>query len=169
MTAMDASLVSLFEFKRWSNGELLALGIASRDQLPADDFRTFSRLLNHTHLVDRIFRAHLAGDAQGAPAATQTEETPALEALVPEVRACDDWLVEYVQALDSARLAERIAFRFTDGDTGTMTRAEMLQHLLLHGTYHRGAAGRILAVHGVQPPRDAITTFLHRFEPGRRW
>ena len=166
---MDTSLVSLFEFKRWSDGELLALGIASRDRLPADDFRTFSRLLNHIHLVDRIFRARLTGDAQGAPAATQTDATPALEALVPEVRACDDWLVQYVQTLDAGGLAERIPFRFTDGDTGTMTRAEMLHHLLLHGTYHRGAAGRILAVHGVQPPRDAITTFLHRFEPERRW
>jgi uncharacterized damage-inducible protein DinB len=166
---MDASLVSLFEFKRWSDGELLALGIASRDRLPADDFRAFSRLLNHIHLVDRIFRARLTGDAQDAPAATQTDATPALEALVPEVRACDDWLVQYVQGLDADGLAERIPFRFTDGDTGTMTRAEMLHHLLLHGTYHRGAAGRILAVHGVQPPRDAITTFLHRFEPERRW
>ena len=166
---MDASLVSLFEFKRWSDGELLALGIASRDRLPADDFRAFSRLLNHIHLVDRIFRARLTGDAQGAPAATQTDATPALEALVPEVRACDDWLVQYVQGLDADGFAERIPFRFTDGDTGTMTRAEMLHHLLLHGTYHRGAAGRILAVHGVQPPRDAITTFLHRFEPERRW
>ncbi|MFD1839925.1 DinB family protein [Paracidovorax cattleyae] len=166
---MDASLVSLFKFKRWSNGELLALGIASRDQLPADDFRTFSRLLNHTWCVDRIFRAHLTGDAQRAPLATNTEETPALEALLPEVQASDDWFVRYVEALDTGALAERIAFRFTDGDTGTMSRAEMLHHLLLHGTYHRGAAGRILAVHGVQPPRDAITTFLHRFEPGRRW
>ena len=74
-----------------------------------------------------------------------------------------------VGGLDDAQLAESVAFRFTDGDTGRMSRSEILNHLVVHGTYHRGAAGRILAAHAVQPPRDSLTTFLHRLEPDRRW
>ena len=51
---------------------------------------------------------------------------------------------------------------------GQMSRAEMLLHLVTHGGYHRGAIGRILVQCGITPPRDTLTTFLHRCEPGRR-
>jgi len=37
-----------------------------------------------------------------------------------------------------------------------------------HGGYHRGAIGRMLVQCGITPPRDTLTTFLHRSEPGRR-
>ena len=167
--AAPGSLAQLFQYKRWANEELLALGEASQAALPADDYRLFVRILNHTYVVDQIFAAHLEGRPQTTYAATNTEETPAINALRQAIRRSDDWYLEYVQNIGAAQLAERVAFRFTDGDTGSMSRGEILNHIVVHGTYHRGAAGRILASHAVQPPRDSLTTFLHRLEPGRRW
>ncbi|MNE58580.1 DinB family protein [compost metagenome] len=61
-----------------------------------------------------------------------------------------------------------ISFNFVDGDKGQMSREEMLLHLVTHGGYHRGAIGRILVQCGITPPRDTLTAFLHRSEPGRR-
>jgi uncharacterized damage-inducible protein DinB len=168
MTAPQG-LAQLFQYKRWANQELLALGAASQGALPADDYRLFVRSLNHTYVVDRIFASHLQGLPQTTYRATNTDETPELATLSDTVRASDDWYVQYVGGLDDAQLAEPVAFRFTDGDTGRMSRSEILNHLVVHGTYHRRAAGRILAAHAVQPPRDSLTTFLHRLEPDRRW
>ena len=168
MTAPQG-LAQLFQYKRWANEELLALGEASQSALPADDYRLFVRILNHTYVVDQIFAAHLQGRPQNTYAATNTEETPPINALRQVIRASDDWYLQYAQGLADAQLAEQVAFRFTDGDTGSMSRSEILNHIVVHGTYHRGAAGRILATHAVQPPRDSLTTFLHRLEPGRRW
>ena len=168
MTAPQG-LAQLFQYKRWANQELLALGAASQGALPADDYRLFVRILNHTYVVDRIFASHLQGLPQTTYRATNTEETPELATLSDTVRASDDWYLQYVGGLDDAQLAEPVEFRFTDGDTGRMSRSEILNHLVVHGTYHRGAAGRILAAHAVQPPRDSLTTFLHRLEPDRRW
>ena len=153
----------------WANQELLALGAASQGALPADDYRLFVRILNHNYVVDRIFASHLQGLPQTASQATNTDATPELATLSEAVRASDDWYAQYVGGLGDAQLAEPVAFRFTDGDTGRMSRSEILNHLVVHGTYHRGAAGRILVAHAVQPPRDSLTTFLHRLEPDRRW
>ena len=168
MTAPNA-LAQLYGYKRWANEELLALGEASQVALPADEYRLFVRILNHTYVVDQIFAVHLEGRPQTAYEATNTEETPLIDALRQAIRASDDWYLQYVGGLGDAQLDERVAFRFTDGDTGSMSRSEILNHIVVHGTYHRGAAGRILATHAVQPPRDSLTTFLHRLEPGRRW
>ena len=167
--ASSGSLAQLFQYKRWANEELLALGEASQAVLPEGDRRLFVRILNHTYVVDRIFASHLQGLPQTAYAATNTEETPALPALREAVRASDDWYLQYAGGLTADQLAEPVQFRFTDGDTGTMTRAEILNHVVVHGTYHRGAAGRILAGHAVPLPRDSLTTFLHRLQPERRW
>ena len=160
-------LDTLLAYKRWANDELLSLGLASAQALPADEQRLFVRILNHTYVVDQIFIAHMRGVPHGF-SATKTEAAPALAALKASVSASDDALRDYVRALSPQSLEEAVSFRFTDGSAGCMTRYETVQHLIVHGGYHRGAAGRILAVHGVQPPPDSLTFFLHRSQPQRR-
>ncbi|WP_352836666.1 DinB family protein [Mesorhizobium sp. M0296] len=49
-----------------------------------------------------------------------------------------------------------------------MSPQEMLTHVVLHGDYHRGEAGRILAQISVMPPWDTFAVHLHRAEPSRR-
>lgn len=163
-----AVLASQFAYKRWANEELVQLGLASQHLLSADELRLFTRILNHTWVVDQIFAAHMQGAAHHF-GSTNTEDTPTLADLQARLARSDAQLEQYVQDLQDAQLGELIRFRFTDGDTGSMTRSEMLHHLIVHGTYHRGAAGRVLAPHGVALPRDSLTTFLHRLEPERRW
>lgn len=160
-------LKSLFEYERWANDELMTLGEMAQSTLTATDLQLFIRILNHTFVVDRIFAGHLVGEPHGY-AATNTDETPDLLALKTKARVSDDWYVHYVDGLAPAALAEVLSFRFTDGEAGRMSRGEMLHHLIAHGAYHRGAAGRILATHGIQPPRDSLTVFLHRTQPQRR-
>ncbi|WP_257645688.1 DinB family protein [Ottowia beijingensis] len=151
-------LKSLFEYKRWANDELMTLGEMAQSTLTATDLQLFIRILNHTFVVDRIFAGHLVGEPHGY-AATNTDETPDLLALKTKARVSDDWYVHYVDGLAPAALAEVLSFRFTDGEAGRISRGEMLHHLIAHGAYHRGAAGRILATHGIQPPRDSLTVF----------
>ncbi|WP_423234932.1 DinB family protein [Amphibiibacter pelophylacis] len=61
-----------------------------------------------------------------------------------------------------------MAFTFTDGERGSMTREEMLLHIITHGSYHRGNVGQMLKSIGMNPPRDLYTRFLHAVEPQRR-
>ena len=143
-------LLSLFKYKAWANEQLFAELAKMDADTHAVQRQTAIRLLNHIHVVDRIFAAHLSGTAHDY-SATNTTETPTLEALHQAVAE-----------------TERRSFQFTDGAGGGMSREEMLAHVATHGGYHRGAVGRIMAQAGVPPPRDIFTVYLHQAEPGRR-
>jgi uncharacterized damage-inducible protein DinB len=125
------------------------------------------RIMNHTYVVDRIFAANL----QNLPheyTSTNTQETPTLEDLEVAVRRSDQWYMGYVAELGTEELSETIDFTFTDGAPGRMSREEMLGHILLHGGYHRGAVGRIMAQLSIVPPRDVFTGYLHSAEATAR-
>jgi len=159
-------LRSLFAYKAWANAELFA-ALATLPAEQAEILQACVRTLNHIYVVDRIFRAHLSGEARPFDA-TNTPETPSLESLRVEVSATDAWLEAYVASLGEPALTEVLSFQFTDGEAGRMSREEMLLHLIVHGAYHRGNVGQQLKSIGVAPPRDLYTRFLHLAQPARR-
>ncbi|RYG98011.1 MAG: damage-inducible protein DinB [Alphaproteobacteria bacterium] len=160
-------LEDLYRYKLWANSELLAQMLTVDASKHENDLHTAIRILNHTYVVDRIFSGHLTG-TPSLYKATNTEETPTLDNLTKSIRNSDSMYLDYVAGLTSSALAESIDFKFTDGDSGSMTRSEILAHLINHGSYHRGAAGRILAQLSIAPPKDTFTAFIHRLEPRRR-
>jgi len=165
---MGATLLqSLFRQKAAMNEEFFAEVSQLDPVAQAAERHAAIRLLNHVYVVDRIFAAHLLGRDHGY-SATNTPETPTLETLQAAVLESDRWYVQYVGTLAPQQLAEPIAFVFTDGQRGRMSREEMLAHVITHGSYHRGAVGRILSQASLTPPRDTLTTYLHRSEPQRR-
>jgi len=157
-------LKTLFDYKAWANIELFDVLATVTSEA---DLHTAIRTLNHIYVVDRIFRAHLLGEAHGYEA-TNTKATPALSELRAAVIETDGWYQQYVASLDETALSARLQFRFTDGDTGQMSREEILMHVITHGGYHRGNVGQVLKNISVAPPRDILTKFLHVSEPGRR-
>jgi len=160
-------LASLFAQKSWANRELFDVLASVTSPEHAASLHTAIRTLNHIYVVDRIFRAHLAGEKHPYTA-TNTPETPELGELHFAVAETDLWFEDYVSRIDAPALAQSLAFQFTDGDAGRMTREEMLFHVLTHGGYHRGNVGQILKGISVAPPRDLLTKFLHVSEPSRR-
>ncbi len=160
-------LLSLFKHKAWGDEALFAA--LGKLDLPAHEAerRIAIRLLNHIHVADRIFSAHLCGRAH-AHTATHTPETPALEDLRAATAEPDRWYIDCAASIPADALAERLAFTYTDGDNGRMSREEMLLHVTTHGSCHRGAVGRILAQASLPPPRDSLSVYLHKAEPQRR-
>lgn len=161
------TLASLFTYKSWANNQLFNMLATVTAADHAATVHAAIRMLNHIYVVDRIFQAHLQGEPHGY-ATTNTDETPELGELQFAVAECDHWFEQYSAGISGAQLSERIAFRFTDGDSGTMTREEMLMHVALHGAYHRGNVGQMIKSISLSPPRDLYTKFLHVSEPARR-
>ena len=161
------TIKSLFAQKSWANNELFNALAAVTDPERAGAIHTAIRTLNHIYVVDRIFQAHLLGEQHGYTA-TNTDATPELDELHFSVAETDAWYESYVSRGSAELFSQSIAFRFTDGDAGTMTREEMLLHVITHGSYHRGNVGQVLKSISVAPPRDLYTKFLHVSEPARR-
>lgn len=168
-------LTSLFSYKAWANKELFACvasidtssGKDATDTAQASARHAALRLLNHIYVVDCIFFANLQQRAHPYTA-TNTPETPLLNDLQQAVEQLDTEYKRFIENISPAMLEENIMFTFTDGDKGCMSREEMLMHVIAHGTYHRGAVGRILSQISIAPRRDLYTKFLHTSEPLRR-
>lgn len=161
------TIASLFAHKTWANAELFAVLAKVPAQRHPDELHAAVGTLDHVHISDRIFRAHLCGETHSF-AAMSSDLTPGLHALRSAVEETDAWFEAYVAATDEARLQEVLAFTFTDGDAGSMSREEMLFHVITHGAYHRGNVGQMLESLGIDAPRDLYTRFLHLDQPARR-
>jgi len=155
----DTVLVSLFQHKAWCNQRLVEALRAA----PADaDRRQMAMIvftLDHTSIVDQIFKAHLSGEPHGFGAVI-AERRPALDALGATLGRTDAWYLDYVRRASPAELETVVEFTFVaDGDAGRMTKAEILAHVITHGAAHRGAIGNMLEGLNVAGPPDMVTTF----------
>jgi uncharacterized damage-inducible protein DinB len=164
---MGALLQTLYGYHAWANIDLFNKLESVDREKHQTELQTALRLISHYYVVSRIFAGHLQGVPHGFTS-DNFEETPALDELTAAVMSSDQWYLDYVRNASSAALFEAVAFTFTDGDKGYMTREEMLTHVALHAGYHRGEVGRILWQLSVTPPWDTFAVYLHRTNPARR-
>ena len=151
----------LIAVKKWADRGLCDIVSQNLDRLSAEENFIMLRILDHIHVVDRIFQHHLRGAAHTFRA-PRSEHIPELGVLANGVREVDDWYESYVGGLQDSDFEQVLDFAFTSGKPGRMTRGEVLLHVCLHGTYHRGNAGLILQMKGITPSRDSITDFLEK-------
>ncbi|MDZ7926349.1 MAG: DinB family protein [Agrobacterium sp.] len=164
---MKDLLSSLLGYHAWANRDLFEkLRELDPDQ-NASERHTAIRLINHCYVVARIFSGHLSGTAHGF-LSDNTEATPQLTDLARDVEALDGWYLDYIEKTSPEALSEFVAFIFTDGDKGYMSRAEMISHMVLHAGIHRGEVARILSQLRITPPWDTFAVFLHGAQPQRR-
>jgi len=149
----------LVAIKRWADRGLYDVVRQSFERLRGEDASIMLRILDHIHVVDRIFQHHL----QGSPhpfRAPRSEKMPELQQLARSVREVDDWYADYVDGLTESEFQQSVDFVFTSGKPARMRRGEIILHVCLHGTYHRGNAGALLQLRGITPSRAAVTDFL---------
>jgi uncharacterized damage-inducible protein DinB len=154
-----ATYSQLIEIKRWADGGLYDAVTQNFARLSPDDTALMLRILDHIHTVDRIFQHHLLGVPHSFKA-PRSESVPQLATLATSAKEVDDWYASYVSSLTDEDFEEPLDFAFTSGKPARMRRGEIILHVCLHGTYHRGNAGALLQLRGLTPSRDSITDFL---------
>lgn len=122
-------------------------------------FKSIAHMLNHIYVIGRVFQAHLEGRAHGYTA-RNTPGHPPLEELRRAQAELDAWYVSMSDALTPATAMQRLRFDYIGGGAGEMTRAEMLLHVVNHGTYHRGFVADFFYQIPVQPPATDLTVYL---------
>ena len=160
-------LATLFKYKAWADdGMIAAVSALLRERGPAP-LADVQAILNHLLIVDEIFIAHLQR-RRPAHASVDAVELLEWDVLCDRLRRADQWYIDHVDRAGEAALSTPLAFAFTDGRRGAMTGEEMLAHVICHGGYHRGEAGRLLTQLTGASPRDTLTGYLHEIEPARR-
>jgi uncharacterized damage-inducible protein DinB len=156
---MTQTYARLIDIKRWADRGLYDVVSRNLDRLTEEETSIMLRILDHVHVVDRIFQHHLQGISHPYHA-PRSEKMPEFQALSSAAREVDDWYASYVQGLAENDFDQPVDFTFTSGKAVRMRRSEIILHVCLHGTYHRGNAGAVLQLKGIAPSRDSITDFL---------
>jgi len=122
-------------------------------------FKNMVHTLHHNYVIDRIFQAHLEGREHGYTA-RNTESHPPLADLWRAQQDIDQWFIGWGDNISPAALEEKLRFGFVGGGEGVMSRGEMLQHVVIHTSYHRGFVAQMLYEAGSRPPVTDITVYL---------
>jgi len=133
-----------------------------REEIVKPRQTTFSNILQtlgHVHVVDDMFRHHLQGTEHGYRS-RQADLILDLEEWWHATQALHRWYMKTCAGWSVDDLKEQISFAFIDGQTGIMTREEIILHVINHATYHRGFIGDMLKQIPYSWPANDLTVFL---------
>lgn len=160
---MLAMLRKLLAYKSWANG----LTFGAVGALPAGEdqasrvtrWESIAYTLSHVLVVDDIFRCHLTGRPHPYTFRNVDErlETAAIRERQSEM---DRWYREFAADLDDGALTEIVRFEFVGGGRGAMSRADILLHVVNHGTYHRGLVSDMMCQVPAEMPANDFPVFL---------
>jgi uncharacterized damage-inducible protein DinB len=159
---------TLTRYNRWAN----KLIFDATFKLPEGEatkvrqtlFKNIVHSLNHNYVIDRIFQAHLEGREHGYTA-RNTPEWPLLDDLWRSQQDVDEWYVRWSDNIAEAGLDERVDFKYVGGGEGSMTRGEIILHIVNHTSYHRGFVADLFYQIPARPPTTDLTVFLRDARP----
>ena len=68
--------------------------------------------------------------------------------------------MRYIDSLSIEKYKEVVNFTFIGGGSGKMRRFEIIQHVVNHGSYHRGHIEGVLYQMLIEPPTTDMPVFL---------
>ncbi|OQW74403.1 MAG: hypothetical protein BVN33_08615 [Proteobacteria bacterium ST_bin13] len=160
---MQTHLRKLLAYKAWANSlTYQAVALLPEGQAAAirpTRWESIAYTLSHVAVVDDIFRCHLLGIGHDY-CFRNIEERLSL----PDLRAwqltLDEWYVDHFAGLKGDAWEETVTFEFVGGGAGAMTKAEIVSHVVNHGTYHRGLVSDMLCHVPADMPANDLPVFL---------
>lgn len=148
-------IATLIDYNAWANAEIYKTIL----ELPREELikerpsllKSILVLLNHLLVVDRIWMAHLQEVDHGIED-LRTILYDNIEELWRARQTMDDEIKAYVAAIEASKLEEEIEYRLLGGNSGRLSRAMILTHLAMHGSYHRGWIADMFGQVPLTPP-----------------
>jgi uncharacterized damage-inducible protein DinB len=162
MDVNDARMMA--RYKQWSNKVMFdavaALPVDEAARPRASLFKNMVHTLNHIYVIDRIWQAHLEGRDHGYDA-RNTKDHPPLAGLWTLQQEIDHWYVQWADRQTADSVGESVSYTLIGGNRGTMTRGEILLHVVTHTNYHRGyVAQMIYDIPGCRPPSMDLPVYM---------
>jgi uncharacterized damage-inducible protein DinB len=122
-------------------------------------FKTMIGTLNHNYVIDLIWQAHLEGRDHGFQARNVVLHD-ALPDLWNAQQAIDQWYIDWSDRQTAQSLGEVVQFQFIGGERGTMSRGDILLHVVNHATYHRGWVAEMFFQVPARNPTTDLPVYL---------
>ena len=159
----NLSATDLSEYNQWANRTLIeALKKMPTQELTSPRvslFRDICHTLNHMLVIGRIWRGHLEGQDHGYTA-RNTPGYPTFPDLAKQLADIDDWYVDWARQRQLGSLENLISFLYVNGEPGRMTEGQILQHVVMHNSYHRGYISDFMfQVEGYRAPQMDFSVY----------
>jgi uncharacterized damage-inducible protein DinB len=156
-----AVFVDQFEFIEWGDDLL----ITAAAQLPEAEYLkdrgisagSMHKLLVHMMAAEWVWLSRWRGEA--SPQFYTIEDYPTIESLAERWSPVHADIKGFLSEQTSGSLEAPFSYRDTRGQRHTLPLARFVQHMLDHGTYHRGQANTLLKLSGGAP----INLSLYRY------
>jgi uncharacterized damage-inducible protein DinB len=153
----------LTRYKSWADD----LFFAALANLPEQElvaprqiiFGSIIRTMNHVCAMDQVWRAHLEGNSHGL-VTRNPDACPPFAELRKTQQLLDAWFVDYANSLTDSARNEIVNFTFIGGGSGSMSRGNILLHVVNHTTYHRGHVADMMYQISAPPPTTDLPVFL---------
>lgn len=139
---LHSYLKRLFGYDDWANREV----IGSLQALPYAPHKAV-RLMAHVVAVEFVWLARLKGQAD--PVVWPDWTLPEIAQQQPAIA---QQIVDYLQATTADQLANELDYKNTKGESWKNSVGDILMHVVMHSTYHRGQIAVVLRDTGVTPP-----------------
>ncbi|MGA3102909.1 MAG: DinB family protein [Terriglobales bacterium] len=150
--------VRMFTYDSWANRECIA-AMQTAAALPPDALGRMAHILSAEKLwLERILQQ---SPAMPVWPALSLEDCLKLEEEVSS--AYGNYLARLANQFAPGSLDDKVEYRNTKGEIWTSRVEDILTHVLLHSTYHRGQIALQLRAAGSQP---AYTDFIHGVRRG---
>ena len=151
----------LYDYNSWANHRTLEACAALDDEQFTRDlhssFRSVRDTLVHIMLVEWLWRERWLGRSPDKyPPAS---DFPSLESVRQRWAEAERNLLDYVSALKPEDIDRVIAHKTTAGVPQSAPLSQMLQHLVNHGTYHRGQVATMLRQLDAKPIGTDLIVF----------
>ncbi len=143
-----------FSYDAWANREVLAALRAN----PQTSVRPL-QLLAHILSAERLWMERIRKQPQSLPVWPDFT----LEQCGSQITELASLWREYLGQLSPARLSAEIAYQNSKGEPWASSVEDVLTHVLLHSSYHRGQIASQMRANGSQP---AYTDFIHAARQG---
>ncbi|HKW89949.1 MAG TPA: DinB family protein [Candidatus Acidoferrales bacterium] len=151
---------TLYDFNAWANHRVLdACAPLTPEQFSRDlksSFPSVRATLEHIMWAEWLWLERWQGRSQSGPLAGDLKDLTAIRARWNHIETD---LRAYVHGLSTADLERVVEYRNTKGHAFMNPMVQMLQHLVNHGSYHRGQVTTMLRQLGAAP----LTTDLIAF------
>jgi uncharacterized damage-inducible protein DinB len=159
-------LLILLDYHYWARDRVLdAVSALPPEQFTRDmgsSFKSIRDTLAHTYAAEWAWYSRWQGTSPTA--LLPADRFPDVDTLRAEWRNHEAKMRAFLEGLGEAGINRVIEYKLLSGQPGASVVWQMLQHVVNHGSYHRGQVTTMLRQLGAQPPKsmDMIAFYRER-------
>ena len=143
-----------FAYDAWANHEVLAVIRAAG----GEDKRSL-QLMSHILAAERVWLERLKKQPQSIPVWPE----PNLAQCDAEAATLSQLWFEFLDLITAGDVSQTITYKNSKGEEWTSTIVDVLTHVVMHSTYHRGQIASHMRERGQAP---SYTDFIHGVRQG---